>query len=134
MQARYSKDHQYVTVEDGVGTVGITEHGQEKLSYVTSVELPRVGEQVKTSARTKGLASYYDIADARRAARGYQNAWTEVARIFGLVSFEPDKVPVHIDGVQLKLEPGQGVIERGIDRDLTVEEMADRSGTAIKAP
>jgi glycine cleavage system H protein len=46
MQVRYSKDHQYVTVEDGVGTVGITEHGQEKLSDVTSVELPRVGEQV----------------------------------------------------------------------------------------
>jgi glycine cleavage system H protein len=46
MQVRYSKDHQYVTVEDGVGTVGITEQGQEKLSDVTSVELPRVGEQV----------------------------------------------------------------------------------------
>jgi glycine cleavage system H protein len=46
MQVRYSKDHQYVTVEDGVGTVGITEHGQEKLSDVTSVELPRVGAQV----------------------------------------------------------------------------------------
>lgn len=46
MQTRYSKDHQYVAVEDGIGTVGITEHAQDKLSDVTSVELPRVGEQV----------------------------------------------------------------------------------------
>jgi uncharacterized protein (DUF427 family) len=77
----------------------------------------------------KGLASYYDIADARRAAWSYVNAWTEVVRISNLVSFEPDKVTVHLDGVQLRLEPGQGVIEHGIDRDLTVEEMARRSMT-----
>jgi glycine cleavage system H protein len=44
---RYSKNFEYITVEDGIGTVGITEHGQEKLSDVTSVEPPRVGEQVK---------------------------------------------------------------------------------------
>ncbi|HYU69587.1 MAG TPA: DUF427 domain-containing protein, partial [Burkholderiales bacterium] len=68
----------------------------------------------------KGLASYYDIGDARRAAWSYENAWTEVARISGLVSFEPDKVTVNLDGAQLTLEPGQGVISHGVDRDLTV--------------
>ena len=47
MQVRYSRDHEYVTVEDGVGTLGITEQGQEKLSDVTHVELPHIGEQVK---------------------------------------------------------------------------------------
>jgi glycine cleavage system H protein len=47
MQVRYSKDHEYILVEDGIGTVGITEHGQEKLYDVTLVELPRVGAQVK---------------------------------------------------------------------------------------
>ena len=47
MQVRRSKDHEYVTVEDDVGNVGITEHGQEKLSDVPFVEFPHVGEQVK---------------------------------------------------------------------------------------
>src|SRR5262249_44912482 len=75
----------------------------------------------------KGLASYYDIGDARRAAWSYQNAWTEVRRISGLVSFEPDKVAVHIDRIQLRLEPGQAVISHGIDRDLTVGEIAGTS-------
>jgi uncharacterized protein (DUF427 family) len=69
----------------------------------------------------KGLASYYDIGDAHRAAWSYENAWTEVTRISGLVSFEPDKVTVNLDGAQLTLEPGQGVISHGVDRDLTVE-------------
>ena len=47
MQVRYSQDHQYVVVEDGVGTVGITNHAQEKLSEVTTVELPHVGARVQ---------------------------------------------------------------------------------------
>jgi glycine cleavage system H protein len=46
MQPRYSPDHQYIRVEDGVGTVGITKYAQEKLNEVTFVELPRVGERV----------------------------------------------------------------------------------------
>jgi glycine cleavage system H protein len=47
MQIRYSQEHQYVAVEDGVGTVGITNHAQKKLSDVTTVELPHVGAQVQ---------------------------------------------------------------------------------------
>jgi glycine cleavage system H protein len=47
MQVRYSQDYLYIVVEDGVGTVGITNNGQEKLSDVTTVELPHVGAHVQ---------------------------------------------------------------------------------------
>jgi glycine cleavage system H protein len=47
MQVRYTQDHQYILVEDGVGTVGITNHAQERLSDVTTIELPHVGAQVQ---------------------------------------------------------------------------------------
>jgi glycine cleavage system H protein len=47
MQIKYSQDHQYIVVENGIGTVGITNHGQEKLSDVTTIELPHVGAQVQ---------------------------------------------------------------------------------------
>jgi glycine cleavage system H protein len=47
MQIKYSQDHQYIIVEDGVGTVGITNYAQEKLNEVTTVELPHVGAQVQ---------------------------------------------------------------------------------------
>ena len=46
MQIKYNRDHQYIIVEDGVGTVGITNYAQEKLNEVTTVELPHVGAQV----------------------------------------------------------------------------------------
>jgi len=84
-----------------------------EVSFLTPVE-------GQTFCPYKGLASYYDIGDAHRAAWSYENAWTEVTRISGLVSFEPDKVTVNLDGAQLTLEPGQGVISHGVDRDLTV--------------
>jgi glycine cleavage system H protein len=47
MQVKYNQDHQYIIVEDGVGTVGITNYAQEKLSDVTTVELPHVGAQMQ---------------------------------------------------------------------------------------
>jgi uncharacterized protein (DUF427 family) len=72
----------------------------------------------------KGLASYYDIVGARRAAWSYEDAWTGVQRVCRLVSFEPDKVEVHLDGARLRLEPGQTVIPHGVDRELTPDEIA----------
>jgi uncharacterized protein (DUF427 family) len=72
----------------------------------------------------KGLCSYWDIGDARRAAWSYDDAWAGVSRISGLISFEPDKIEVHLDGTRLHLEPGQSVIPHGPDRDLTTDELA----------
>jgi uncharacterized protein (DUF427 family) len=70
----------------------------------------------------KGLCDYYDIGDASRAAWSYRAAYREVDRIDDLISFEPDKVAVTIDGQQLELAPGQPVVPHGPDRGLTPEE------------
>ena len=74
----------------------------------------------------KGLCSYYDIGDGRLAAWSYREAYPEVGRISGLVSFEPDIVSVQLDGTQLHLEPGQTVIPHGPDRELAVTEASPR--------
>jgi len=64
-----------------------------------------------------------DIGGVHRAAWSYRDAYTEVGRVSDLISFEPDRVTVELDGQQLHLEPGQTVIPHGVDRDLTVEEL-----------
>ncbi|MEU8792637.1 DUF427 domain-containing protein [Streptomyces sp. NPDC048643] len=74
----------------------------------------------------KGLASYYDIAGARRAAWSYENAWAEVRRISGMVSFEPDEIDVRLDGVRQSLETGQTVVSHGVDRNLDLSEAPSR--------
>ena len=71
----------------------------------------------------KGLASYYDIGEARNAAWSYRAPFEEVARIADLVSFYPKKVTVTIDGEKLEEAPGQNVISHGPDRNLSVDEI-----------
>ena len=46
----------------------------------------------------KGICSYYDIGDANQAAWSYREPYREVDRIGDLISFEPDKVTITIDG------------------------------------
>ena len=71
----------------------------------------------------KGVASYYDIGDARNAAWSYRAPFEEVARIADLVSFYPKKVTITIDGEKLEEPPGQNVIAHGPDRNLSVDEV-----------
>ena len=40
---KYTKEHEWIRVEDGVGVVGITEYAQEQLGDIVYVELPEVG-------------------------------------------------------------------------------------------
>ncbi len=44
---RFSKDHEWVRVEGGIATVGISVYAQEQLGDVVFVELPAVGKKVK---------------------------------------------------------------------------------------
>jgi uncharacterized protein (DUF427 family) len=71
----------------------------------------------------KGLASYYDVGDARSAAWSYRAPFDEVARIADLISFYPEKVTVTIDGERLEPVPGQNVVAHGPDRNLSVDEV-----------
>jgi len=46
MNVKYSKDHEWVKVDGGIATIGITNHAQEQLGDVVFVELPAVGKKV----------------------------------------------------------------------------------------
>ncbi len=40
---KFSEDHEWMLIEDGIATVGITEHAQNALGDIVFVELPEVG-------------------------------------------------------------------------------------------
>jgi glycine cleavage system H protein len=42
----FTKEHEWVDVEDGIATIGISDHAQEQLGDVVFVELPEVGRNV----------------------------------------------------------------------------------------
>lgn len=43
-EMKYTRDHEYIRVVDGVGTIGITNYAQEKLGDIVFVELPEIGK------------------------------------------------------------------------------------------
>lgn len=43
---KYTKDHEWVRVEDGFAVVGITDHAQQALGDITFVELPDEGAEL----------------------------------------------------------------------------------------
>ncbi|SFN39012.1 glycine cleavage system protein GcvH [Variovorax sp. OV329] len=44
MSLKYTKDHEWVAVDGGIATVGITQHAQDALGDVVFVDLPEVGQ------------------------------------------------------------------------------------------
>ena len=47
MTLKFTKDHEWVSVEGEIATVGISDHAQGALGDVVFVEVPEVGRQVK---------------------------------------------------------------------------------------
>jgi uncharacterized protein (DUF427 family) len=119
--------HQDRVVADTARPLVLYESGFAPRWYVPRADVDLAAltpAQGQTFCPYKGLCSYYDIQSSRRAAWSYPDAYTEVTRISGLISFEPALVEVHLDGTRLRPEPGQAVIPHGADRDLTPGEVA----------
>jgi uncharacterized protein (DUF427 family) len=112
-------------IADTTGPLALYESGFAPRWYVPRADLNESALTAvagQTFCPYKGLCSYYDIGDARKAAWSYLDAWPEVGRIAGFISFEPDKIEVILDDRQLRLEPGQTVVPHGVDRHLTIDE------------
>jgi uncharacterized protein (DUF427 family) len=121
--------HRDRVVADTKRPVALFESGFAPRWYVPRADidesaLTKVEHQ--TFCPYKGICNYYDIGDAHLGAWSYREAFPEVGRISGLVSFEPDIVSVQLDGRKLDLDRGQTVIPHGPDRELTVAEAGAR--------
>jgi glycine cleavage system H protein len=43
---KYTKDHEWIHIEDGIGVIGITDYAQGELGDIVFVEVPPVGRKV----------------------------------------------------------------------------------------
>jgi glycine cleavage system H protein len=60
---KYAKSHEWVRIEGGAGTVGITDHAQHELTDVVFVELPEKGRQVKAGEACAVVESVKTASD-----------------------------------------------------------------------
>jgi glycine cleavage system H protein len=67
---KYTKEHEWVLVEDKVVTVGITDHAQEQLGDVVFVELPAVGDQVTKDEAMGVVESVKAVSDVYAPVSG----------------------------------------------------------------
>ncbi|MGB8656230.1 MAG: glycine cleavage system protein GcvH [Candidatus Zixiibacteriota bacterium] len=61
---KYTKEHEWVKLESGVATMGITDYAQKELGDVVFVELPQVGikvEQMKAFGVIEAVKAVSDI-------------------------------------------------------------------------
>lgn len=60
---RYTKDHEWVRLEGGIGRIGITDHAQQQLGDVVFVELPVVGATITAGGRFGTVESVKAVSE-----------------------------------------------------------------------
>ncbi|WOJ88268.1 glycine cleavage system protein GcvH [Methylocapsa polymorpha] len=66
----YTKDHEYIRVEDDAGVVGITDYAQSQLGDVVFVELPLVGRMLSQGAESAVVESVKAASGINAPASG----------------------------------------------------------------
>lgn len=87
---KYTKSHEWVRLDGGVATVGITDHAQHELTDVVFVELPEVGKRVKAGDACAVVESVKTASDIYSPVSGEVvevNKW--VTQNPALVNTEP---------------------------------------------
>ena len=63
VERRYSEEHEWVLMNDGVATIGITDFAQEELGDIVFVELPAVGAKLQKEGRLGVVESVKAVSD-----------------------------------------------------------------------
>jgi glycine cleavage system H protein len=60
---RYSEEHEWVKVEDGKARIGITHFAQSELGDIVFVELPQVGDDIKSNEPFGSVESVKTVSE-----------------------------------------------------------------------
>ena len=88
----FTDDHEWITVNGDVATIGITDHAQEQLGDIVFVELPDVGKSVSKGDEAAVLES------VKAASEVYAPVTGEIVETNGGLVDEPAKVNEDAEG------------------------------------
>ncbi len=86
MTTYYSKDHEWLAVDGGTATLGITDYAQSQLGDVVFVELPDTGKTLSQGDEAAVVES------VKAASEVYAPITGEVTETNGVLADEPAKV------------------------------------------
>jgi glycine cleavage system H protein len=59
----YSEEHEWVRIDDGIATIGITDYAQDQLGDIVYVDLPAVGDVIDAGSAIGELESTKSVSD-----------------------------------------------------------------------
>jgi glycine cleavage system H protein len=83
---QYTKSHEWVRIEDGTATIGITDHAQEELGDVVFVELPEQGATIEAGDPFGTVESVKAVSDLYTPVGG------EVVEVNSSLEDAPEKI------------------------------------------
>jgi glycine cleavage system H protein len=66
----YTREHEWIRVDELTGTIGITDHAQKELGDIVFVELPKVGDQVVAQESFGTVESVKAVSDVYSPVTG----------------------------------------------------------------
>lgn len=98
---KFTDTHEWVVIENGIATVGVTDFAQRELGDIVYVELPKIGKSVKRKDEAAVLESTKAAADVYSPLSG------EIVEVNTLLTTHAETInhsPVK-DGWLFKLKP-----------------------------
>jgi len=96
---RYTKEHEWISVDGTAGTVGITDYAQSSLGDIVFVELPKVGDVLEAGKIFGSVESVKAVSDLYSPVSG------TVTAVNAALNDGPEKVNVDANNTwMLKLE------------------------------
>lgn len=122
---KYTRDHEWARLEDdGLVTLGITDHAQQALGELVFVELPEIDQQL-----TPGDACAV-VESVKAASDVYSPFSGTVAEVNDALEAEPERVngKPYEEGWLLKIRPGAaGELEEMMDAEAYEQFLATES-------
>ena len=67
---RYTREHEWIKVDGGQATIGITDYAQNSLGDIVFVELPKVGDELSAGKTFGSVESVKAVSDLYAPASG----------------------------------------------------------------
>jgi len=83
---RYTREHEWISVDGSIGAVGITDYAQNSLGDIVYVDAPKVGDSVTANATFGSVESVKAVSDLFSPVSGKVTAVNEALKT------EPDKI------------------------------------------
>ena len=115
---RYTKEHEWIRAEDGVGTVGITDYAQDQLGDIVYLDLPETGKQLSQ------LAVFGEIESVKAVSELYSPVTGEVIEANQALADKPELIndSPYGDGWIMKVRLPD---ESEVDKLLTAEQYGE---------